>query len=438
MSRTRQPTGIVRINPRIPQPSFVFCPSAGLMDWTKTSRVGTKAAGDSVIATPYGIGYKVARASQGGLDFGTTQALTGDAWTILVFANPSSSTAVGAMFSQRNGSSPFNQVDLVANSRSGLAANAGSLALIHLDTSTAGRDVYVDGVVNGNWNVYASTHAVAASYPTLWVNGVLKTVTGTGTGTGTQYSTAQKLRIGNLADISGDTYCSAETYPLVVAWNSVLPDALLRRANPDEVYDLVFPPSRRIWVQLGAATTGGTGTTATLAATDGADIAALAATQTSKATLAATDGADLAALTAAHATPITGTFAAIDGADAATLTASQTSVATLAATDGADLAALTAIHGNATAAQLVATDGADAASLTAGQTSKATIAATDGADICAFAANSVLAIVATFAATDGADSALLYSGGQSIWTDVGVSATTWGDVGGATSIWTDL
>lgn len=37
----------------------------------------------------------------------------------------------------------------------------------------------------------------------------------------------------------------------------------------------------------------------------------------------------------------------------------------------------------------------------------------------------------------GAAATLVYAG-SSIWTDIGVSATTWGDVGGATSIWTDL
>jgi hypothetical protein len=258
------------------------------------------------------------------------------------------------------------------------------------------------------------------------------------------YTAARKLLSGEIA--YGPEY-NADLQTVVAA--------LFRRSLTDvEVSALIanpwqlFAPSRRVVVFDGAAGTP-TAVTGTLAATDGADVAAFAATHAVPAVtaaLAATDGADAAAFAATHSVPaVTAALAATDGADAASFAGESSATpvtATLAATDGADIAAFAATHQISVTATLAATDGADIAAFAATHIASVTaeLAATDGADICAFAATHAQAIIATFAATEGADVATFTgrTAGTSIWTDVGVSATTWNDVGGATSIWTDI
>lgn len=95
--------------------------------------------------------------------------------------------------------------------------------------------------------------------------------------------------------------------------------------------------------------------TATLAVTEGADVAAFSATEIFTGILAVTEGADTAAL--AGTEKITATFAVTEGADVAAFAASEIFTATLSVTEGADAAALAATED--ITATLAVTEGAD-------------------------------------------------------------------------------
>jgi hypothetical protein len=258
MSRIIQPPGIVRINPRIPQPAFVFCPSAGLMDWTKPSRVGTNASGDSVRPTAKGMAYKVARVNDGGLDFGVQSPLTGDRWTILALANPASNQGISTLFSQRYGSAaPYYQTNFCVNA--GTLSSFGDVpgglqVVIHNNTGFNCRTTST-ALVDGAWHTFAATRGYGGvdSNFGMFRDGVaLATETGGSTVSG--IGGAQKVRIGNLGNYTvNDAYCAQCDIALVVAWDSVLSTTLLRQLTPDQVYDTLFTPSRRVWVQLGPA-----------------------------------------------------------------------------------------------------------------------------------------------------------------------------------------
>lgn len=437
--RTRQPQGIVALNPAIPRPSFLFCPSVGLMDWTRTSRVGTRASGDSLRGTQQGVAYKVADATNGGLDFGVQALITSDIWTLLVFANPASTDGVGTLFSQRTGTSPYYQTNLLANSgtASVLASSPGNLAVAIYNN--VGYTGYTTSgtVIDGAWHTFIAVRGRngETSNIDLYRDGIALSTTISGsviTGVGG----SQKVRVGNLGDYATDaTYCLASDVALAVAWNGALPPALLQDLTPANVWGTIFAPSRRIWVQLGAATTGGTGTTATLAGTQDTDVGAITAEATTGAAIAGTQSSDVGAVTAE--TPANADVAGTQAADVGAITVEATTGAAIAGTQASDGAAIEVTAGtgqtDAAVAGIQASDvGAIAVSATLGL-SLSGAQASDGGYIVVEAT-----LPASMAGTRSSDVAAIVVAGTSIWTDVGVSATTWGDVGGASSIWTDL
>jgi hypothetical protein len=172
----------------------------------------------------------------------------------------------------------------------------------------------------------------------------------------------------------------------------------------------LFAPSRRVWVQLGAAAGG--------VASDGVGAAAGSGT-------AGGVGASLfyGVASAAGVGAATGVGAAqFAGVGGAAGVGAATGV-------GSSISSGSAVG---SAAGVGAATGVGA-SIYAGIGSAAGIAVAGG----------IGAYLATlsgvgFAAGVGAASAVGSYAGASIWTDVGVSAATWSDVGGASSIWTDL
>jgi hypothetical protein len=321
----------------------------------------------------------------------------------------------------------------------GVAANTGNQWAI----ATAGLGDTLPHVFVGVWTVggycqifkdgvFVNAASVAESNPISYPNGA-----------------DRGPAVGNWWGYTGNRSFIGEVYGGAIAPVALSATEIAEISRTPQAFWSLFAPSRRV-VVFGAGAGGEpTAVTGTLAATDGADAAAFAATHAVPAVtaaLAATDGADAAAFAATHTVPaVTAALAATDGADAAAFAGESSATpvtATLAATDGADIAAFAATHQISVTATLAATDGADIAAFVATHIASVTaaLAATDGADICAFAATHAQAIIATFAATEGADVATFTgrTAGTSIWTDVGVSAATWSDVGPSSSIWTDI
>jgi hypothetical protein len=147
--------------------------------------------------------------------------------------------------------------------------------------------------------------------------------------------------------------------------------------------------------------TADTGINASLAATEGADVADFAIDARHTAALDATEAADVAAfnIAATH----TAALAATEAADVAALEINAAHIVTMAATEAADVAALE-INTRHTAS-LAATEAADVAAIAINAAHTAALAAAEGPDVAAFAAN--VADTASLAATEGADVAAL-------------------------------
>jgi hypothetical protein len=252
------------------------------------------------------------------------------------------------------------------------------------------------GIVSyvGLWN---------GSFAQVRLNGVTDGGTGPVTAAGTLDSGAFGFQLNRWNAGNGQTGRAFVGGVANRMWSDA--DCLSFHRNPWQL----FAPFRRVWVQLGPAAGGGA-VTGTLAATDGADLAAFSGTHTAPGvtgTLSATEGADAASFSGAER--ITGTLAATDGADVAAFAGTHTrnATGTLAATDGADAASFSGTHTEAgvISGSLVATDGADAAAFAGAERFAGSLAATDGADRAAFTGIFLQNITGTLAATDGADSA---------------------------------
>jgi hypothetical protein len=144
--------------------------------------------------------------------------------------------------------------------------------------------------------------------------------------------------------------------------------------------------------------------TASLAVTEAPDVAALAINARHTAALAVTEGADVAALavTAAH----TAALAVTEAPDVAALAITAAHTAALAVTEAPDVAAL-AINARHTAS-LAATEGADVAAINLEARHTAALAATEGADVAAFQVFYIWFL--ELAATEAADTAFFTLG----------------------------
>lgn len=161
-----------------------------------------------------------------------------------------------------------------------------------------------------------------------------------------------------------------------------------------------------VWVRVGAnssITTSDFSLGNTLAATEGADTAALAGSVEWDASLASAESADVAALSGVVASPAT--IAVVEASDSAAWVGLLSAYGPLAAAEGVDVATSSVLV--AWSASLAATDGGDSAIASCFVTWRATLAATDGADA-ASAVGSTKWLV-TIAAADGPDAALFYA-----------------------------
>lgn len=258
---TRQPQVFTGFNPAFPRPSFAFVASLGGYE-RSVQRLGTPASGDSFRTTQQGIAYNVARATNGGLDFGVYQPITSDAFTIIVLANGASTDGIGTLFSQRTGSLPYNQLALSLNQDNAYGSRPGGFLFVAIDTSNEAsganwRSAHSDStsLVDGRYHVFAATKASASSVPVLWYDGAIQAATAYGTGTATILGGAQQTRIGNIADYTADgAYCSESDIAAVLVFNRVLHGAMMRALTESLLapYKIFQAPAR--WLFIGAPT----------------------------------------------------------------------------------------------------------------------------------------------------------------------------------------
>ncbi len=226
VSRTWQPQGSVSLknNERI-IPTTVFSGGSGPVLLGRKSAIASFASGDGLAPTRYGISFKGSRATDGGLKFGQVNPLSSDSWTIIALANPGNADGVSALYSQRNGSSPYNQIDLAVNCSDSLAVVAGQMSTITLDTASAARSSKSDATTytDGNFHVYAATRSGTSQFPVQYFDGSLIASTGAGTGTGTSINANLRCRVGNVGDYTADAaYAASCAIPLVLLYDGVV------------------------------------------------------------------------------------------------------------------------------------------------------------------------------------------------------------------------
>lgn len=169
-------------------------------------------------------------------------------------------------------------------------------------------------------------------------------------------------------------------------------EAMALSANPA----LIFQPTPLgTWMP----SSGGSGITASLASTDGADVLNASGALSISALLASTDGSDV--LAASGSLAISGASATTDGADSLAASGALSLSGSLAATDGAD--ALSSAGALSIAGSVAATDGADAISTSGSLNISGSVAVTDGADVLSASGVIGSAILGSVAATDGPD-----------------------------------
>ena len=234
--------GINRGHPLTANLCFLYSPVHILRD-LQFGAVGTIPATDNIRPTQRGLAYKVARQTSGGLNFGQIQPITSEAWSILAIANPGSADGVTALYSQRYGTSPYNQIELVVNGTSGLASSAGKLSMVRLCTDGTSRpfDSTASTYADGNFHTYVATCAGPGINPVMYFDGIQVAGSGGGSGSGNVFSTNLRTRIGNIGDYSADAaYCAACDILLVACWNGrVLSpgDVVSLTANPWQLFE---------------------------------------------------------------------------------------------------------------------------------------------------------------------------------------------------------
>lgn len=220
-------------------PSLIYLPSFG-----PQAKIG-------VGPTVHGLAYGSVDVIGAGIDF-DGHPIKGPEWTIIALCNPSSAAGPKAIFSQRLGSSPYRQVNLFVNSTTAAASSPGRLAVYGGANAAAG-EVFgsqsdLTSVLDGKWHVIGATaYGVTGSYPELWSDGNLLSVTAVGTAfTGlSPYEPSQKTRVSNLADYGGTGFAFTEDIALVVVYPYRLPDAVMRQMRPETIWSLVFAPQQQ-------------------------------------------------------------------------------------------------------------------------------------------------------------------------------------------------
>lgn len=221
--RYSQPGGGVQVEPAHQlAPDFVFNGGSGALLFGKKQYLSTgRGSGDGFAASKYGLGFKGAQVANGGLDFGAVQPITGDTFTVLVLANPGNGDGVSTLYSQRNGSAPFNQIDLAVNADTSLGSVPGQISCVSLDQGTlnSGDESSATTYTDGNWHVYGATKVGFATI-NLWFDGASVALFGkANTQTTSNISSGMKTRIGNIGDYALSGFGAACNIPLILIFD---------------------------------------------------------------------------------------------------------------------------------------------------------------------------------------------------------------------------
>ena len=268
-SQPQTPVGIERTHPLAP--TYVFNGGSGALLFGKKQYLSTgRGSGDGFAASKYGLGFKGAQVANGGLDFGAVQPITGDTFTVLVLANPGNGDGVSTLYSQRNGSAPFNQIDLAVNADTSLGSVPGQISCVSLDQGTlnSGDRSSATTYTDGNWHVYGATKVGFATIK-LWFDGLSVALFGVSNAqTTSNISSAMRTRIGNIGDIATAGYGAACDIPLILIFDgkelSASEIALVSREMLAGRPYWAQPIQRTIWVPAAAG-----GATYTLTADSG-------------------------------------------------------------------------------------------------------------------------------------------------------------------------
>lgn len=194
------------------------------------------------------------------------------------------------------------------------------------------------------------------------------------------------------------------------------PNVIFGLANPTTVYTGDGASGiylARPQVEIGAlsayvAVPCAAGATATIALTDAADSAAIAAKNTAVATIASTDAADSCAAAVKNTAVVT--LGITDAADSVAVAAKNTAVATIAATESADSVAIAS--SSAVVVTLGITDAADTADAEVSSPVIVTLGITDAADSADAEVHTT--VIATLAISDAADASDIESQAQGV------------------------
>jgi hypothetical protein len=225
---TQQPQYPVELNPEFPRPVFIYNPATRLETISKTSGVLT---GGAIVPSSDGFGLQFNNVADQGLSFGTQQLISGTNYTFLVLANAQARASQRNVVFNQRGAGPY--VGCSFNTAYDLSLiEAGSFSLTHAVVGEAG--ARLQNVITNTVSAYAMTRGVTVY--TGSVNG--RTVVPAVGGTDTNSAPSGEVMLGDLGTFTGTGYGSQDPIYLVIAWNSVIPQATLNKLtdNPWQIF----------------------------------------------------------------------------------------------------------------------------------------------------------------------------------------------------------
>ncbi len=414
--RTRQPQGIARVDPgyryaRNLRGAWLSSVGAPLQNASGIDGIGalTAVGGCSFVSTPYGLGVSLNGSSQYLVNTANTKVTNLPCTFFLFFKTAITSTQ--RVFDISTGTTAEDVLGVQI-------ASGGEVRAQHYD---GGVEAFAyENITTGTWYSVAGRFNGTASRD-IFVNGTL--VRNNSNVVSPVSGTVDRVTLG-YAWWSGAEYFNG-TIASPLLFDTAISDAEIAELHNNPLRWLA--PSRRIWVQLGAAnetidTAAGAVVTATASAIAGALTAASAATAaTVAASASAIAGAATSSSQAAAAT-VTATASAISGAATG---AGQSAAATVAATASATGGAATAASAT-TAATITASSSA-----IAGAASGTAAATATGATVVADA--SIIAGSATGNAAGTATGATVAADASAIAGSSSASAAATGQTAAVTA-----
>lgn len=226
---------------RYPKPVFCYLPSAKNADLIRTT-VPTYGSGESIVATPKGVGWRTIDQASSGVRFASLKSITSENWTMLAVANPTARAEVSTIFSQMD-SATGKGINLVANADKDNAPNSGKFAGTAYSGSATGSQT-TGNVIDGAFHVFAATRVSGTATTQLWVDGIKPAQSGYSLST-TLIASTMHTQIGNNAFYNSATYSANSDCVLAVSWNEALSAELLKELGLNPWLLFAPLPTRR-------------------------------------------------------------------------------------------------------------------------------------------------------------------------------------------------